>query len=448
MLLPLYLFWAGAALLVRRRAGVVHASVFCVATALYVCMLLVIIEPTYAAAAPVPAAWYFGLSGDLLADVSSLFPALEPSWIATQEAWLVELYATLPARVVGAAPFFGLLIQHRWQRPRDRIAASVWIHRPLRLLMLGLLGASLLHTSTDGAPATMLVYALPGLDVFAGLTTRVATTLGLALSVHAGATARTFFVLLPFAALGRRALLPALLLAAVLGPAAEAVLLAIGVALALLGWIEPAKAPGAGATVHPLPRAMGAGYRQASFRVAAALVLLGFFGYSFPEPGAEPLLPAGLRTPLGPDTCRADPGGVRRFPTFEIDCAESDFATGTVGGLDAHEAQAHCTSKEMRLCTEREWRAACQGPGGNLYPSSEEFDTAAFACPILWGIALPPAMPTICVSSAGLYGMLGSHMEWVRIDDGGFGLKGNAIGPSGVADPVRLHHAHPLPGAP
>ena len=43
-------------------------------------------------------------------------------------------------------------------------------------------------------------------------------------------------------------------------------------------------------------------------------------------------------------------------------------------GVNWHQAQAACTARGMRLCSDAEWERACKGPKGLRYPYGRKFD--------------------------------------------------------------------------
>lgn len=76
---------------------------------------------------------------------------------------------------------------------------------------------------------------------------------------------------------------------------------------------------------------------------------------------------------------------------------------------DAREA---CAARGMRLCTRKEWRRACMGPGGLRYPYGERFDPYACATRAM-GIR-PSGSQLRCRSAYGVYDLSGNAWEWTH----------------------------------
>jgi hypothetical protein len=96
--------------------------------------------------------------------------------------------------------------------------------------------------------------------------------------------------------------------------------------------------------------------------------------------------------------------------------------------IDHAEAAQACARAGMRLCSEAEWQAACEGAAGLSYPYGDAYDPAACngadfdadcALPdadrlMATGATLgcPPALQTACVSPSGVVDLSGNLHEW------------------------------------
>jgi hypothetical protein len=138
----------------------------------------------------------------------------------------------------------------------------------------------------------------------------------------------------------------------------------------------------------------------------------------------------------------ACPDDMVKLPSFCIDryeapnvAGERPFSLRTAG-----DGEQWCGAHGKRLCTEGEWRRACEGPSGWRYPYGDEH--RASACnderpwiPVNWkALARWPAVEAIaeaerlfqaeasgarpgCVSEEGVYDLTGNVAEWVLRDD-------------------------------
>ena len=113
------------------------------------------------------------------------------------------------------------------------------------------------------------------------------------------------------------------------------------------------------------------------------------------------------------------------------------------GYVSRREATAACVRADKRLCTAREWQAACKGPRGYLYPYGAEetrgrcntgkphlpqklfgpevmMDTESnFNSPLLAqqpGFLAKTGEYTGCVSAYGVFDLVGNLHEWVADD--------------------------------
>ncbi len=442
MLLPVYLLWLVAAAASGRRAGPIFGAICSALFALYFCLFLIVFEPTFAFPRPSPAMWFFNLTGDLLPALLMLAPAASAREALQQVEELIVLsYVYLPSIVIGMAPLLGLILQHRWIENAASRSETLWFGPPTSLAMLGLLLASLAWPEVAPSPERSIFdlelsgpLTMRGADVLSGL--------GRAFITHGDVAALVYFALLPFAVFRVRFIPLAVILGFVLGTAALQGLAAVGIALALLGWLRRPGDRREGSRLSLLPRPMGRGYLTAAYVIGFLLLVSLTFNDPW-NPALGPLSSEEMRSPVGNNRCADEPGGMRRFQRFAIACSEANWSKGTLGGLTPESAEAHCASQGMRVCSEQEWVAACQGPLGHYFPSPANYgpdDYPPAICPRLKGAALPADLPAACVTNSGLYGMVGSYVEWVRDGKGDYVLKGRALrGSGGLASRCDMH---------
>jgi formylglycine-generating enzyme required for sulfatase activity len=133
---------------------------------------------------------------------------------------------------------------------------------------------------------------------------------------------------------------------------------------------------------------------------------------------------------------------MRAVAAFCIDLYEAPNARGAIplAMQTAHDGEAWCAARGKRLCTESEWRRACEGPEGRRYPYGDDYRPSA--CnddrtwrPVAWAaLARWPDPAAIeeaarlfqgepsgsrpgCVSAEGVYDLTGNVAEWVRKSD-------------------------------
>ncbi len=110
------------------------------------------------------------------------------------------------------------------------------------------------------------------------------------------------------------------------------------------------------------------------------------------------------------------------FPDIDvcIDPYESPGFEQIPSDVDYADADAACTARGARLCTEREWERACRGPQGLRFPYGDRFDPNP--CNVS-GPLVPTGIRNVCRSGYGVFDMSGNAAEWVA---GGL-LKGGDI---------------------
>lgn len=143
--------------------------------------------------------------------------------------------------------------------------------------------------------------------------------------------------------------------------------------------------------------------------------------------------------------------------------AAPELADAGVGEI--WDGRALCRSVGKRLCSAREWRSACLGPGGAPYPWGFELPAyAPGAGPQLacnadrayrapdWSLVFlrdehemarlsqlePSGARAACVSASGAVDMVGQVEEWVRCS---WGRDGYCLVGGHVADPARCDRA-------
>ena len=107
---------------------------------------------------------------------------------------------------------------------------------------------------------------------------------------------------------------------------------------------------------------------------------------------------------------------------FCIDVFEYPNVLGGMPNYDVTwvEAEALCMKEGKRLCTPGEWRAACSGTHGFLYPYGATYQPAACNTESEWTMngsnaVLSGAFPA-CVNDYGVFDMSGNVSEWTASD--------------------------------
>ena len=116
----------------------------------------------------------------------------------------------------------------------------------------------------------------------------------------------------------------------------------------------------------------------------------------------------------------------RRDATAQIGGIDNSAATSRMGvqpwtGVAYEQAEQACAASGKRLCTEGEWRRACQGPELWIFPYPG-IDWQRTTCNGLFYRPGDPAdaMPALtgeasgCLSADGVYDMSGNVAEWVQ----------------------------------
>lgn len=104
------------------------------------------------------------------------------------------------------------------------------------------------------------------------------------------------------------------------------------------------------------------------------------------------------------------------------------------------DAESTCNYLDKRVCTLREWSAACRGTGGSKYPYGNTYDSDACNTNKVWRafdeykvwqrddaeLSRLNQSATVgsfsrCVSAVGAYDMIGNAEEWVHCDHGKYG---------------------------
>ena len=134
-------------------------------------------------------------------------------------------------------------------------------------------------------------------------------------------------------------------------------------------------------------------------------------------------------------------GVTRRFGETK-DCRSPELTRSSLrsppqGNFNAYKAQALCKNKGKRICTEREWVAACSGAQGSSFPYGGRF--IAGRCNTLEDgrdDAVAPLEYKKCRSSARIYALAGNLAEWTK-DGSGFALKGGSYAHGGSQSRCR-----------
>ncbi len=92
-----------------------------------------------------------------------------------------------------------------------------------------------------------------------------------------------------------------------------------------------------------------------------------------------------------------------------------------IGNLTFYQAAAACTRAGKRLCTDAEWRAACQnGPAFTRYPYGETYDGGDEAGADCWTDGLSNGLEvtgsaSACVTANGIFDLSGNAAEWTSL---------------------------------
>jgi formylglycine-generating enzyme len=160
----------------------------------------------------------------------------------------------------------------------------------------------------------------------------------------------------------------------------------------------------------------------------------------------------------------------RMWPPHERPSPDQKYRARSLAGvlpqgyMSRREAAAACAGADKRLCTAREWQAACKGPRGYLYPYGSEEEKgrcntgkehlpaklfgpevamdseANLNSPLLAqqpGFLAKTGEYSGCVSAYGVFDLVGNLHEWVADDVSGALLKKIPIpyGPQGMGRP-------------
>jgi len=158
------------------------------------------------------------------------------------------------------------------------------------------------------------------------------------------------------------------------------------------------------------------------------------------EPEPEPAVveprpePVPVKPPVGRAKCGKGMGLVRaRGVAVCVDRYEypNYLRSPPQGNFNAYKAQALCEKKGKRICTEREWVAACSGSSGQRFPYGSRF--VAGRCNTIEDgrdEAVAPIEYKKCRSPARIYAMAGNLAEWTK-SSSGFALKGGSYAHGG-----------------
>lgn len=127
------------------------------------------------------------------------------------------------------------------------------------------------------------------------------------------------------------------------------------------------------------------------------------------------------------------------FATYCMDRYEAPNIEGELPFYyqTATDGEAWCTTKGKRLCTEAEWKSACQGPSGNEYPYGNTYkahacnDDKTWKSPNWTALGKYPAPEgqaeadrlyqgdpsgsrTMCLTDTGVFDLTGNVAEWVK----------------------------------
>lgn len=112
--------------------------------------------------------------------------------------------------------------------------------------------------------------------------------------------------------------------------------------------------------------------------------------------------------------------------------------------LSLDEARALCERQGKRLCTEDEWKWACAGLEGRIYPYGNSFIDGR--CNNDTRTIESSGSKTNCVSPFGGYDMVGNVLEWVTAANGRPALMGGPYSKCQNASPAQNTDAKPLSG--
>ncbi len=119
-----------------------------------------------------------------------------------------------------------------------------------------------------------------------------------------------------------------------------------------------------------------------------------------PNPCGTGMMPVSLR---GRETCM----DVYEWPDRED--------AKPLAMINQAQASDSCKSKGKRLCSEDEWRAACEGPKQSRYPYGESYDERY--CPAQQGDPSRSGRFPACRSYYGIYDLTGNLWEWTSTVD-------------------------------
>jgi formylglycine-generating enzyme required for sulfatase activity len=98
------------------------------------------------------------------------------------------------------------------------------------------------------------------------------------------------------------------------------------------------------------------------------------------------------------------------------------------GNLNWNDALSACSGQGLRVCSEREWETACEGPSGRRWPYGNVYNPDA--CFTVTGSehtevnARPSGAQPECGTPDGVLDMSGNLWEWTRASDGSGVLRG------------------------
>jgi len=96
---------------------------------------------------------------------------------------------------------------------------------------------------------------------------------------------------------------------------------------------------------------------------------------------------------------------------FCIDILEATRADGSIiTEVTLDQARAFCAARGARLCTEREWEAACRGAHHASFPYGRSYRSGR--CNVKGDALAAPGRFQDCVSDSGAQDMSGNVAEW------------------------------------
>jgi serine/threonine protein kinase len=146
--------------------------------------------------------------------------------------------------------------------------------------------------------------------------------------------------------------------------------------------------------------------------------------------------PAVKALPKGRAICRKGMGLVRgKHTVYCMDRYEypNTLRRAPQGNFNAFQAQAMCAKKGKRICSTKEWTAACAGRSGQSFPYGRSF--VAGRCNTVedeMEKAVAPFEYKKCRSPFRIYAMAGNLAEWTK-NGSGFTLKGGSYATGGSA---------------